>query len=116
MKKFTLAIVAAAFPFLALAADIVTSVTVLEKGKPVFEQTNRFIDLTPAQEKSMREAGMKNLDYASQHQDKGGDYTIVWKWGNEPAIETAGMKRQAVDNSLRQGIKWLDKAVDTVRK
>lgn len=116
MKKLTLALVAALFPLFALAADLVTTITVLEKGKPVFEQTNRFLGITSAQEAMLREGGLKTLDYASKQQDKGGSYTIVWKWADEAAIETPGMKRSAVDKTLRMGVKWLDNAVFTVRK
>ena len=90
------------------AADVNAVVTVSHNGTPVFQQTNSFFNVTDAEAKELQTSGMKQLDFASKQQDKGGPYTITWKWNNEPAIETAGMKFGAVNATMRQGIKWLD--------
>lgn len=95
----------------AFAADVTATMTVLFEGRTVYEVTNKFVGLTNEQAAGLQKTGLKQLDYASKHQDKGGPYTIVWKWNNDPAIETPGMKFGNVNAVLRQGVKWLDARV-----
>lgn len=94
-----------------LAADVSATLTVTRDGAVVFEQTNKFVGMTDKEAAELQKSGMRTLNFASQHQDKGGPYTIVWKWNSDPAIETQGMKFQAVNSVLRMGTKWLDDEV-----
>jgi hypothetical protein len=100
------------FTSAAFAADVTGVVTVLQGGAVVYEMTNKFVGLTDAEEAALQKSGTAQLDYASKHQDKGGDYTIRWKWGTQPEIETGGMKAQAVLNTMRRGTWWLAEIID----
>lgn len=100
----------------ASAADVNAVLTVSYKGVPVYQTTNSFFNITDAEAKELQTSGMKQLDFASKQQDKGGPYTITWKWNNEPAIQTAGMTFGAVNATLRQGSKWLDTQLGKAEK
>lgn len=98
------------------AADVNTVVTVSHKGTPVFQQSNSFFNVTDAEAKELQASGMKQLDFASKQQDKGGPYTITWKWNNDPIVETPGMNFGAVNATLRQGLKWLGDQANKAEK
>jgi hypothetical protein len=112
---FLAALAAVSLPALAAAGELVTSVTLKRGDAVVWEQTNRFANLSAGEEKRLFAEGLKSLDYASRHQDKGGNYALVWKWGSEPAVETAGMKLPQVRASLKNATRWLTTAADTVQ-
>lgn len=116
MKKLFLAFIATLFPLFALAADVNAVLTVVKEGKPVYQVASSYFGMTEAEAAEMMKSGMKQLDFASKHQDKGGSYTIVWKWNNEPAIETTGMTFAAVNATLRMGVKWMDDQVAGAEK
>jgi hypothetical protein len=119
MKRFFSFLALAFLSFSALAADVVASIEVKHNGKPVYATSNTFFGVTDAEAAALQKSGIKQLDFASKHQDKGGPYTIVWKWGSEPAIETAGLSFGNANAVMRQGVKWLDArvtAAETARK
>jgi hypothetical protein len=113
MKNFFVFLAALLFSSFAYAVDVTATLTVLYDGKPVLQQSNVFYGLSDVEAKDLQTRGLKQLDFASKHQDKGGKYTLVWKWGDEVAIETAGMKFGPVNATMRQGLKWLD---DTLKQ
>jgi hypothetical protein len=86
---------------------------VLEGKTVVLEATNKFIGMSDAESAKFTKSAMMQLDYASKHQDKGGPYTMVWKWNdNSPAVETPGMTLNAVNATLRRGTWWLASVLD----
>lgn len=96
-----------------LAVDIGGTITVLEGKEVVLEATNVFKNMDADEEAKFKKSAMAQLDYASKHQDKGGPYTMVWKWNdNTPAIETPGMTLNAVNATLRRGTWWLASVLD----
>lgn len=100
-------------PALAWSADIGGTIKVLEGKTVVLESTNKFYGMSEAEAKQFEKSAMAQLDYASKHQDKGGPYTMVWQWNDgSPAIETQGMKLQAVNATLRRGTWWLASVLD----
>lgn len=102
-----------AFPTMVAAADVGGTITVLEGKTVVLEATNKFMGMSDAEAAQFKKSAMAQLDYASKHQDKGGAYTMVWKWADDsPAIETPGMKLQAVNQTLRRGTWWLASVLD----
>jgi opacity protein-like surface antigen len=114
--KLLIAVAALALAANAAAKDLETTVAVECAGKPVFMQTNKFADITPAQEAAMNKNAMAALDAASKQQDRGGPCKMIWQWGAAAAIETAGMRWQHVTQSLRLGAKWLSGVVDEREK
>ena len=111
MKKLIgIAVLVISFP--AFAIDLVTSVSAT-CGAVSVSQVNTFKGLTEAQQADMVKRGLKVLDFANKHADKGGPCVMTWKWGNEPQLETAGMKPQAVNRVLKQeGVKFLKDHAD----
>jgi hypothetical protein len=117
MKKLIFLLVTALFATTlvntAIAADIGGTITVLEGKTVVLESTNKFMGMTDAEAAKFEKSAMAQLDYASKHQDKGGPYTMVWKWNDDkPAIETQGMTLKAVNQTLRRGTWWLASILD----
>jgi hypothetical protein len=92
----------------AFAADHIATITVSKKDRVLFTQTTTFVGLTDAESSDLVKSGINQLEYAAKHQDKGGDYKIIWQWNKEPAVETSGMRSGPVHSTLRQGAKWLD--------
>jgi hypothetical protein len=122
MKRLAMAICAALFCVsgAASAVDVTANMVVLNKGGKVFEQTSVFVGMTAAEEQSLNKRGMKTVDFASKHQDKGGPYTIQWTWTIKddagkvtvtPTIETQGLTFASVNKILRMGVKWLGDTV-----
>lgn len=102
-----------AFPSLVWAVDVGGTITVLEGKEVVLTATNKFSGMSDAEAARFKKSAMAQLDYASKHQDKGGAYTMIWKWADDsPAVETPGMKLQAVNNTLRRGTWWLASVLD----
>ena len=98
------------------AVDVITKMVVKVDGIARLESSTNIYGLTDAQAADLKATGMKNLDYASKQQDKGGNYSIEWTWNNEPTIITGGMRWSAVNSVLRKGTKWLDNHVLKVEK
>jgi hypothetical protein len=109
--KILIAIALSLFASLATAADVVATLTLNHAGKPKMEQTTKLYDLTADQVADLQKSGVKQLDAAVKAQDKGGAYSITWKWNDQPALETPGMQWGAVNAVLHQGTKWLDSHV-----
>jgi hypothetical protein len=111
MKNALIFIITLALAPFAFAADVVATIGVVHQGKLIFQQQTTYVGMTDAEAKAMQRSGQKILDFASQHQDKGGPYTITWKWNADPQVETAGMRFSAVNATLRKGVRWLDSHV-----
>jgi hypothetical protein len=119
MKRIVAAVALMCVASVAWALDVVSTMTISDKEGVVFSQTSTFVGLTAAEEQALNKRGMKTLDYASQQQDKGGPFTITWKWDtidgakktDTPIVETPGLKFSAVNQIMRMGVKWLSDTV-----
>jgi hypothetical protein len=100
----------------ASAADVTAKMVVKVGDAVKLEQTTVLHNVTDAQAQDLKVSGMKTLDMAAKHQDKGGAYSIEWTWNSEPTIVTPGMKWGAVNSVLHAGTKWLDSHIIKVEK
>lgn len=107
---FTLALALLA-PGLAAAAELTSRVVVLEAGEPLFTLVSTLHDVTADEERALQKRGLRALDTAAKGQDKGGAWCIQWTWGDEPTVETCGLKFKTVNRALRQVGKTLDDGV-----
>lgn len=112
MKRWLVVAAMAAVTASANAADLHGKVTVLEGKNVVMVSENKFVGLTDEEVAKLTKSAAAQLNFASQHQDKGGNYTMVWEWVGQPAVETQGMRLGAVIKTLRRGTWWLAEVVD----
>jgi hypothetical protein len=96
----------------AMAADVETVVAIRCDGEPVAQIRTVYAGVSAPVDAKLQKRAMPALDVASKAQDKGGPCVMTWQWGTQPIIETTGMSRQAVSQTMQRMSQYMREATE----